>query len=330
MTLAQDGSVNSDQGALARGIKRPWLAVPAAVRAQVERELGSRVTSAATQAGGFSPGVAARLLLANGQRAFIKAIGPEPNPDSPAFYRQEAAIIASLPAGIAPRLLTCFEYDRWVVLLFEDIDGRMPQRPWQADELRRVLDALVDLAHALTPAPASVRVPSTVAGLGDDFHGWRRLESASARGEELGWLDPWARRNLARLADEEARWEQAASGDSLVHCDLRADNLLLTDDRVYIVDWSSACLAQAWLDLVFMLPSVRLDGGPQPEAIASTHPLTEAADPKAVTTVVAALTGYFIHQSHRPAPAGLPTVRAFQRAQGEISLEWLQVRTGWH
>ena len=67
----------------AEGTRLPWEALPGEVRDAIERELGSRVVRAVTQPGGFSPGVAARLELEDGGRVFVKAVGPEPNPDSP-------------------------------------------------------------------------------------------------------------------------------------------------------------------------------------------------------------------------------------------------------
>ena len=48
-----------------------------------------------------------------------------------------------------------------------------------------------------------------------------------------------------------------------------------------------------------------------------------------ITSVVAALAGYFARQALQPDPPGLPTLRAFQRAQGAVAIEWLRHRTGW-
>ena len=50
---------------------------------------------------------------------------------------------------------------------------------------------------------------------------------------------------------------------------------------------------------------------------------------RAEARIAAALAGYFIHRSRRPGPPGLPTVRAFQAAQGGVALDWLRARTGW-
>lgn len=243
----------------AEGVRIPWSAVPENLRLAVERHLGDRVAEAVTQPGGFSPGVAARLRLTGGGRAFVKAVGPEPNPDSPAFHRAEARVAAALPADVpAPRLLASFDQDGWVVLLFEDVEGRLPAQPWEPDELTLVLGALARMAEALTPAP--IQVPAAAERFGDEFRGWRRL---AADGADLtAVLDPWAVRHLPRLAELEERWGRAAEGACLAHADMRADNLLLTTDgRVLVVDWPHACLATPWFDLVGMLPSVTMQGG---------------------------------------------------------------------
>jgi aminoglycoside phosphotransferase (APT) family kinase protein len=311
------------------GVRLPWPSVPTELRDAVEERLGSRVVEAVTQPGGFSPGVAARLRLVNGERAFVKAVGPAPNPDSPDIHRAEARIAASLPDRTpAPRLLGSFDQDGWVVLLFEDVEGTMPAQPWVPGELSRVLDALGDLAESLTPTP--VDAPPVAVRFDDQFHGWRRLADTYSRGEDtLAGLDPWARRHLMDLAALEAGWTTAAEGTALVHADLRADNLLLTHDRVLVVDWPWACVAAPWFDLLAMLPSVRMQGGPPSETIFDDHPVAKAADPDAVTTVLAALSGYFVRQARQPPPPGLPTLREFQGAQGQTGLEWLQTRTRW-
>jgi hypothetical protein len=53
-----------------------------------------------------------------------------------------------------------------------------------------------------------------------------------------------------------------------------------------------------------------------------------SADPEAVTTYAVALAGYFVHVSLLPELPGIPHLRAFQRAQGEVCLDWLRVRLG--
>src|SRR5580698_10985283 len=145
----------------ARGVRLAWAAVPRTMRQQAGSYLAGRIVGAETQPGGFSPGAAVRLRLADGRRAFAKAVGPELIPDSPGIYWSEARIAARLPATVpAPRLLASFEDSEWVMLLFEDIDGRLPAQPWIPGELDRALDAVGMLAEELTPAPAGVDAPT--------------------------------------------------------------------------------------------------------------------------------------------------------------------------
>ncbi|MEZ0071524.1 aminoglycoside phosphotransferase family protein [Planotetraspora sp. GP83] len=294
----------------------------------MEDILGGDVVEAVSAVTGFSPAVAAALTLADGGRAFVKAADPQGNSETVEIYREEARIAAVLPrTAPVPRLIATFEEEGWVVLLFEHVDGRLPAEPWRQDELARVLSMVTDLAAGLTPCP--IDAPAIADRYEDVFRGWRRLVAARDSGtDDLSGLDPWAARRLDALAELESSWSDAAEGSTLLHCDLRADNLLLTDDRVIVVDWPWASCGAPWFDLVGLLPSVRMQGGPDPEHVFRSHPLAAEADPDAVTAVLAAMTGYFVRQARQPAPPGLPTLRAFQAAQGRTALPWLRSRLG--
>ncbi|MEV7342350.1 aminoglycoside phosphotransferase family protein [Streptomyces sp. NPDC093544] len=310
----------------AAGVRTPWEALPHPVRDAVAQLLGAPVTEAVTQSGGFSPGVAARVTTAERHRAFVKAVSGDTNPHSPALHRREARNAAALPPGTpSPRLLGSYDDGTWVALVFEDVDGRQPHVPWRAHELKRVLHAVADLGRALTPS--SVAAPPVGEHLAEHFSGWERLIGAAD--SDVSALDPWVARNLRRLAELSAPWAEFASGDTLAHGDLRADNLLLTaDDGVVFVDWPHAVRAAPWFDLLVMLPCVRAQGGPDPDEVFTSHLLGRDADPKGVTATLAAVAGYFVQQSLQPDPPGLPTIRAFQRAQGDAAVEWLRKRLG--
>ncbi|HEY7594890.1 MAG TPA: phosphotransferase [Actinophytocola sp.] len=298
-----------------------WAELPDTVRESIEVALGSAVVDAASQPGGFSPGLAARLRLADGRRVFAKAGSATNSPHVVGFHRREAGIAGRLPAHVAaPRLLWSGGGDDWAALVFADVDGHPPPLPWRAADWTRVHDAVVRLARDLTPSP--VELPPVGADP-DSFSGWRSLAADPALATEL---DPWVSGNLDRLATLEAGWPAAAAGETLVHGDLRADNILLTADRVLFVDWPHAAVGAPWFDLLGMLPSVAMQGGPAPADVWRDSPLAAGADPDAVDSVLAAVAGFFLHSSLLPAPPGLPTLRRFQRLQGEPALDWLRSR----
>jgi serine/threonine protein kinase len=293
-----------------------WHELPERLRADIERALGASVVDAVSQRGGYSPALAASCTLADGRRVFVKAVSPAQNPDSPAMMRREAEIARYLPAGApAPLLFHELDDDEWIVLVFEHVDGRLPTTPWDTSELDRVMDATVELG-ALAP-----RMPlHTVADqYGSMFVGWRTLEAEAPAAVH----DPWCREHLAELAAEEARWDEVTTGDRLIHGDVRSDNVLLTpDDRVVFVDWTSTCTGPGWFDVLTMLPAVELEGGGAPESVMARLGLD--LDPATLIPVVAAFAGYFAERGRLPDPPGLPTVRAFQRAQGEVTVAWLR------
>jgi aminoglycoside phosphotransferase (APT) family kinase protein len=306
----------------------PWEQLPPALRAKIERRLGSSVVAARTQAGGFSPGVAARLELADGGRAFVKAVSPVPNAVAPTIYRREGRIVAAIPLSApVPRLLWMLDDDPggWVVLGFEDVEGRQPAAPWEERELEEVLDAMAALAADLTPSPLR---PPLVADAADAFGGadlsWASLVAVPSPG-----LDPWSTRHLSGLAALEAAAGEAARGETLLHFDLRADNLLLTNDGIRVVDWPHAHVGQAFVDLVWFAPSVAMQGGPPPRDLVARYGPARDAVSTALDAVIAGVAAYFTAASLQPPSPGLPTLRAFQAAQAEVARSWLADRTGW-
>lgn len=297
----------------ASGVRIGWDDLPPSVRAAVTDIVGAPVVEAVSQAGGFSPGTADRVLLADGSRAFVKAVSAEQNEQSVMMHRAEARVTAVLPADVpAPRLLGFHDDGTWVALVFADVEGRQPHVPWQDEEVTAVLDALHRLAVPVSGLPA---LPGLLA---DNFGGWRRL----AADPPLS-LDPWAASNLDLLVELADRGVQALGGDRLVHVDIRADNLLIQPDgAVMVVDWPSAAIGAPWFDTLSLLLNIRLYGGEIDDSVLDVF----EPDPGAVTAVVAGLAAFFTDQAREPDPPGLPTLRRFQQDQADVMLPWLRTR----
>ncbi len=296
------------------------------MRIALERHLGAQVVEETSERGGFSPGVASRIVLSDGRRMFAKVVGAEANPDSPEFHRREARILARLPPDLpVPRLLSVYDEGPWVALFLEEIAGRSPRLPWDPTELRRVLSALESLLERLTPAP--FESPSFGELHRHLFGEWHRVSGSTELQDQVrSAFGSAPLRHLGRLRELETRMDDATAGRTLLNSDVRADNVLLADDRVYFADWPSACRAAPWVELALFLPSVAMQGGPAPWSLFDASPLSREADPEAVDTVLAGLSGFFVGSSMKPPPPGLSTLRPFQRAQGLETLRWIAHR----
>lgn len=306
----------------------PWEQLPAPLRQAVENHLGSAVVEAVNQSGGFSPGTAARIRCADGSRAFVKCVGTPLNRHSPALHRAEAHVAEALPAAVpSPRLRFAHDDGEWVALVFDDVAGTMPRLPWSSTSARSVLAAVEQLSRSLTPCPLP-DVPSAADRLREDLTSWARLAVSPPAD-----LDPWERRNLDRLVETSAALvapDGPLTGDTLVHLDLRADNILVEPNgRVLFVDWPWACRGPRWLDAVLFALDPLVHGDIDPDVLLADCAILDGVDPVDVTAVVLGLAGMWAEGFRAPAPAGLPTIRDHQRRFHDAALEWGRRGCGW-
>jgi aminoglycoside phosphotransferase (APT) family kinase protein len=297
-----------------------WARLPATLRASIEDRLGAATQRSDDQDGGFTHGLATRLLLADGTRVFVKGI-PADDPLARA-YVDEAWYAARLPPRVpAPRFRFSLLTGGWLVLAFDDVAGRSPDLTQPGDR-RTVLATVERLAAILTPTPMPEAPPAAEA-LAPVLHGWRTFASQSPPDD----LDTWSLGNLNRLAALESRWPHVVGGQTLLHADLRPDNMVMSDSgRLHVVDWSSVCVGAPWVDLIVLLASV---DGLDPEAVVRDHPVTRAVDPAAIDALVCGLLGCWEQQSREPHLPTSPNLRQFQARNAKVTRDWLIRRTGW-
>ncbi|WP_186317565.1 phosphotransferase [Curtobacterium sp. 9128] len=294
-----------------------WDDVPAALRAGVEDLLGSPVTTAVSQAGGWSPGGADRVRTEAGRRAFVKTLSRATNPDGYGFHEQEARVMAHIPASVqAPALLGTLrrtvDGDDWIALVLEDVDGGHPG----GADVGAVLDALDTLPVATGPL---AELPRAAPDLAEEFGAWDRMLPS-----DTAALPPDVAAAADRFAAAARGGATAADGGHLVHLDCRADNLLVDRDGVvWVVDWPWAGVGAHWLDpLTYLLDTVVRGEDVDVEHHVATHPVFDGVPSESVDAVLAGLAGMFLEKASRPAPPGMPTIRAFQRTEGEAAARW--------
>lgn len=314
-----------------------WPHLPPHVRALVERRCGSPVVRAESQGAGFTPGFASVLECADGSRHFVKAASTKAQRMFAAAYREEARKLAALPAEApAPRLLWVHDGDGeagdWVVLGIEYVAARTPRRPWTLPDLERCVAMTASLAQALTPPPAGLVLDEFVAEMADWPAYWQRLAAdPPARLTGLPGLPrlPGFGEHAAEAAALAAGFAAVCAGDTVVHTDVRDDNLLLTDDgRVLLCDWNWPVRGAAWLDTVLLMIGPRGDGI-DVEPVLAAAPALAGVPAASVDALLGLVTGYFLWSAAQPVPPASPHVRDAQRWQGEVCWRWLAERRGW-
>ena len=304
----------------ATGLRITWADLPIDVRRAIERVLGGTVITAESQAGGFSPGTADRVRTDTGRRAFVKAVSPDQNPDSPDLLRREGEYLSVLACSPrVPKLIGRYDDGHWIAVIMEEIDGLCPPVPWSHPDIDRAMETLAGLADDLTPSPIEGLRPISE-GFDALFSGWRRLRSDPPQ-----LLHPWIASRLDELAEVSANTLSRLGGSTVVHCDIRADNLLIRPDgSMMVVDWPWALSGPEWLDRFLLLINIDLYGGHDVEALVERH--LGAVDPDLITGSLAGLCAFFTDAGRQAPVPGLPTLRAFQRAHADSTLAWLRRR----
>lgn len=302
--------------------QRPdWSDLPPEVRNWVQDQLGAEVVAAASELSGYTPGFAARLQLGDGRRVFAKIAGWGKDWLLES-YANEAVKRRMLPAAVpAPELLSdatiVIDSDAWQLLIFTEIDGRPPHRPWTDTDLAIAVNAVETAAQALTPAPVG--------------YPWEPMSEA------LGGLDPGKEDMIIQrfsehgdeMRDLVTALPERCNGSTLVHCDLRDDNVIIgADGKGWIVDWNFPVLGKPFVDLVTLLMSARGDGH-DVDAILAASPLTTADDKEAIDSLLADLALYYAIAAGGPQPDGSPHLREHQRWSGIVVADWLAERRGW-
>lgn len=242
-----------------------------------------------------------RVELPGERTAFVKQALDDP---AAGWLRDEHRIYSHV-RGSFMAALRGWHDDGETLLVLEDLSDAYWPPPWSDDRIASVLRALEALHR--TPPPPGLR---RLADLRDWLDGW---PSVTADPEPLlatglcsrEWLDA----SLATLAEASASCE--LDGPSLVHLDVRSDNLCFAGDRIVFVDWNLAAVGNRLIDAVAWLPSLRLEGGPEPwDFVRDSGGLA------------ALLAGFFASRAGLPPPETAPTVREFQRRQAEVALPW--------
>jgi hypothetical protein len=260
------------------------------------------VESAPVQSGGYGTNSAHwRAKLADGRRAFAKVALDETAAE---WLRQEYLVYSAVEAPFMPELLGWHDGEQTLLAIADLSDAYWPP-PWTLEQIDAVRLAL-DEVHATAP-------PAGLPLLSDErewLNGWELVVEDAEPLLSTGLCSrPWLEQALPALLETGRTCR--LDGDAFLHLDVRSDNLCLREGRAVLVDWNLAHVGNPLLDVVAWLPSLKLEGGPDPWELVS--------DSRGFAALMA---GYFAARSGLPPPPTAPHVREFQRRQAEIALPW--------
>jgi Phosphotransferase enzyme family len=270
---------------------------------RLSRLLGTEVRALTrVESSGYTVAYHGIAELADGTTAFVKAAT---EPVTAKFIRDEQRVLASLRGPFVPDVLALDDEDP-PLLVLEDLRAAHWPPPWDDSMIGAVREALAALAT--TPPPDVV--PPVGTHRDRLVTGWEEIEADPVPFLSLGVCSPgWLDAALPAL--REASESAPIDGDALLHLDVRSDNLCIAERGAVLVDWNHACLGNPDLDLAAWLPSLRLEGGPEPEGLLPDAP-----------GFAALLAGFFGSRAGLPAPLTAPRVRPFQLAQLRVALPW--------
>jgi aminoglycoside phosphotransferase (APT) family kinase protein len=276
--------------------------------ARVRRALGTTpITWRAASGHGAPSNRRFIVALEGGRTAFVKIAALDYTAD---WLRDEHRVYEALTGlPFLPSLLGWDDDGTAPALVLEDLSGEAWPPPWDAARIDAVL-ATLDAVHAISP-PVGVP-PAAESQFGLD--GWPDVIADPQPFLVLGICSPaWLEDHLPALA--EASVSARVDGDSLLHFDVRSDNLCVRGDRAVFVDWNNACVGNLVLDTAAWLPSLHAEGGPAP------HEILPDETP-GLPQIASLLAGYFSARAGLSPIAQAPHARPLQLAQSRTSLPW--------
>lgn len=302
-------------------VRIDWTDLPPSLRDRIEAVAGSGAQEARSQTGGFSAGLASRVLFADGRRLFVKAV-PESSEGTALLYQREADVLRAIPRDLpAAHLIDAFTVDGWTALVIEDVEGRHPERSASSADTVHVLDAIA----ALTASPSESALPRLSEELAADAGSWRRLE-ADGRMETT---TSWCVQHVDLLQAAAERVTTAVAGDRLIHADLRADNILIdSSGRARLIDWPWAARGAGWEDALLYLLDLRVEDAAADVLPHLDHPVFASSDAEDHVALLSAMSGSWFEKCRLPAPEGMTTLRDFQRREAIAAAEWIAQLSG--
>ena len=252
--------------------------------------------------GGYTAAQRVMAYFSDGFSAFVKVGTTEL---TSRWLRQEHDLYESLSASFMPAYLGWHDDEAHPILLLEDLSHAFWPPPWSEKRVQQVLETLEVVSKY------AMAVPPLVERGADLMNGWSQVAKDPQPVLSLALVsESWLELALPILLQNEN--SEALKGDSLLHLDVRSDNICFVDDRVILIDWDGASYGNPLVDIAAWLPSLHSEGGPPPEHILPNAP-----------ELATLMSGYFACKAGLPSLPDAPYVRDVQKRQLNSALPWV-------
>jgi thiamine kinase-like enzyme len=307
----------------------------------VTEQTFGRVYSFQVVTGGMAQGVRIKVVLDNGRCLFVKMMDTRLVPRAVELMEREWMVNQAIQdQNLAPRLHHLAREGSRIALFFDWVD--VADRPLNMTQIRKIFEQLERFQQKCTRFCGSetrqnkdlehFSVSNKTENALDSVHRImpKTLQRFDAIEPTLFSHDAYQK--ACALLDcsglSKPMWEQhihtLTEAQTLLHADLRLDNLLFSDEKLYIIDWAWGCLGHPVFDRLTLLNDIMISDACDITRQQAREIAFENIDPELGQTALMQLAGAYHLYALQPDLPEVPGLREFQARQAKGFLEWLQ------
>lgn len=312
---------------------------PAALKTDVEKQVGANITKAHIQYGGYSAAFSCIAKTEDGKTYFIKGSHPAEMSHGAKTLAQEIHIYKSVDIlkEISPAFIGQAHYggeDDWRLGIWQALQGPGIKTSWTDQDFKYFGETMKKLYTEFDPDKADVLPADQTNFIKDIISGknsWQKFTAFEDRKDQFcsifedqdaarAWLDS----HLPQLIKDSR--SPVDHFQTLVHFDLRHDNILFDEaGSALLIDWPNGCIAPAGYDLVCLSCDLMAHGNGDAwdifKKLSDTQTLNISESD--VIAILSKISGYYALNAYREIPDRLPRLRWIQKAFLYCMTEWL-------
>lgn len=323
-----------------REARPQWSEVPEDIIRQIEYISGKKIIEGKIAWGGYSNSACFEITLADGAKLFVKGTHPGQDAHGVKTVEQEIYAYKTIPeiennAPVFLGLASDKDEDGWSLMIFEYLN----HKPFiiNEKELKRVFSTLKifhnvkeeNLPNNFPKAKTTNFVERYFIPQG----GWIRIKEEKEIYKKFltifsdeGEADNFFKINLPILCEKQKLFcEEKFCTKGVIHQDLREDNIIATENKIYIIDWPNSCYGAVELDLAQVFSSFASKSEFDINSLLNLYSDSTGIkiNKNILITAFAAFSGHIADSAYRKKPQKLPRLRVMQKQLLKECLKFL-------